>query len=118
MSRTERKEREIARTRADILEGAARAFARKGYQGATMEDIAGEAGFAVGSLYNYFKGKDEIYRSLLQMIADEFNRLHQEPMLQSLAFGQRLEWLMQQDFELMERRRELFQTGYLLCLDR
>jgi AcrR family transcriptional regulator len=108
MKRTARKERELARVRQDILESAARAFARGGFHGTTMEDIASEAGFAVGSLYNYFRGKDEIYSSLLDTIAEEFERVYDMPQGSSLAFLQRLEWILHRNFELVERRREFF----------
>jgi len=45
-----RRAREIARTRQDILEAAARAFARNGYQAVTMQEIAREAGYTAASL--------------------------------------------------------------------
>lgn len=108
MGRTARKEREVARTRRDILEAAARVFAQRGYHGATMEDVATEAGFAVGSLYNYFRGKEQIYASLLQMVSEEFESLQQQPPVGSLAFQQRLEWLMRSAFALVEKHREFF----------
>jgi len=108
MKRMARKERELARVRQDILESAARAFARGGFHGTTMEDIAAEAGFAVGSLYNYFRGKDEIYSSLLDTIAEEFERVYDMPQISSLAFLQRLEWIMRRHLELVEQRREFF----------
>lgn len=110
MGRTARKERETARTRADIIEAAARAFARKGSQRTTMEDIAAESGFAVGSLYNYFDGKSDIYLSLLETISTEFEQLFDDPLIASLAFPERLHWLIVRQFELVERRRALFAT--------
>ncbi|MCA8939047.1 MAG: TetR family transcriptional regulator [Planctomycetes bacterium] len=43
-----------------ILRSAARAFARRGYHGTSMEDIAGELLMTKGSLYYYFKDKEDI----------------------------------------------------------
>jgi AcrR family transcriptional regulator len=59
--------RDRARHEAEILEAAERLFARKGYAAATMSDIAGEAGFAIGTLYNLFGSKDAIFDRLLEL---------------------------------------------------
>lgn len=48
-------------TRRRLLESAARVFARKGYQAATVLDIVTEAGVSTGALYNHFAGKREVY---------------------------------------------------------
>jgi AcrR family transcriptional regulator len=101
-----RKEREVERTRRDILEAAARSFARKGFHATTMEHIAVESGYAASSLYTYFKGKDDIYQSLLRVIADEFATTFAEPVLPELDFRARFEWLLRRQFSLAEERRE------------
>jgi len=46
--------------RAQILTAAARVFAEKGYERATIADIAREAGVAAGSIYRYFKNKSDL----------------------------------------------------------
>jgi len=56
-----RRDRERERHRKEILRAAERVFARKGYQGAAVEEIAREAEFAVGTIYKFFKGKEELY---------------------------------------------------------
>lgn len=94
--------------RRDILEAAARAFARRGFHGTTMQDVAEEAEVAVGTLYNYFRGKEELYHSLVLMLRDDFASIHDEPMLPSLGFRDRLEWLLRRYFELVERNKEFF----------
>ena len=101
-----RKERELERNRRDILEAAARSFARKGFHATTMEHIALESGYAASSLYTYFKGKDDIYQSLLKVIAEEFAATFSEPVLPELDFRARFEWLMRRQFALAEQRRE------------
>lgn len=62
--------------RAQILTAAARVFSEKGFNGATIRDVAEGAGIAEGSIYNYFKNKDE----LLIRIPRQFL----EPRLQAL----------------------------------
>jgi AcrR family transcriptional regulator len=60
----ERKEREKERRRQQIMVAAKRVFSEKGFSKATMEDIAQEAELSPGTLYLYFKNKEELYASL------------------------------------------------------
>lgn len=60
----ERKERERERRRQQIIVAAKRVFSEKGFNRSTMEDIAKEAELSPGTLYLYFKNKDELYASL------------------------------------------------------
>lgn len=66
-----RKERERLAHRREILEAAERVFARNGYRGSTVEQIAQEAEFAVGTLYNFFKSKEELYEEVLASLIEE-----------------------------------------------
>ncbi|MGD0199131.1 MAG: TetR/AcrR family transcriptional regulator [Bryobacteraceae bacterium] len=50
----------------EILEAARRVFARKGFSGATMDDIAEAAGLAKGTLYLYFPSKRRVYLAALK----------------------------------------------------
>ena len=52
--------------RARILEAATRVFARTGYHGSRIADIASEAGIAYGLVYHYFKNKEEILSSIFE----------------------------------------------------
>jgi len=60
----ERKEREKERRRQQIMVAAKRVFTDKGFSRATMEDIAKEAELSAGTIYLYFKNKDELCASL------------------------------------------------------
>jgi AcrR family transcriptional regulator len=60
----ERKERERERRRQQIMVAAKRVFSAKGFNKTTMEDIAKVAELSPGTLYLYFKNKDELYASL------------------------------------------------------
>jgi AcrR family transcriptional regulator len=64
MGITDRKKREREMRRQQIMVAAKRAFTQKGYEKCTMEDIAREAELSPGTLYLYFKSKDELYASL------------------------------------------------------
>lgn len=108
MKRPTRRDREAARTREDILDAAARAFARTGYAGTTMESLAKEAGYTVPTLYRYFDSKVEIVRSLVTRTVQELLSTFDEPAAAGLTFRQRLELLLDRQFEFAERRREAF----------
>jgi TetR/AcrR family transcriptional regulator, fatty acid metabolism regulator protein len=55
-----------------IIEAAVRVFARKGYYNARVSDIAREAGIAAGTIYLYFKTKDDILVTLFRDKMVEF----------------------------------------------
>ncbi|MGD2012523.1 MAG: TetR/AcrR family transcriptional regulator [Desulfobacterales bacterium] len=69
----ERKQRERERRRQQIIVAAKRVFSEKGYSKSTMEDIAREAELSPGTLYLYFKNKDELYASLSLRILQYLN---------------------------------------------
>ena len=69
----ERKEREKERRRQQIMVAAKRVFVEKGFGGATMEDIAREAELSAGTLYLYFKNKNELYASLTLRVLQYLN---------------------------------------------
>ncbi|HEY0748655.1 MAG TPA: helix-turn-helix domain-containing protein, partial [Steroidobacteraceae bacterium] len=50
---------------AELLEAAAAVFAEKGYEAATMTEIAARAGAPIGSLYQFFPAKDALADTLL-----------------------------------------------------
>ncbi len=55
-----------------ILRAATKVFARKGYFNSKVADVAGEAGIADGTVYLYFKSKDEILHSIFDRAMEEF----------------------------------------------
>ena len=55
-----------------ILRAAIKVFARNGYFYSKVSDIAGEAGIADGTVYLYFKSKDEILHSIFDRAMAEF----------------------------------------------
>jgi AcrR family transcriptional regulator len=58
-----RKERQ-AQTREQLVEAAAKVFARRGYHRATVDEIASEAGYTIGALYSNFNTKEELFLAI------------------------------------------------------
>jgi len=74
-----RKERDRQLRKSDILNAAERIFALRGFYQATMQDIAREAQYAIGTVYLYFKDKDSLYLSLLdEKLQDLFSIIEEE----------------------------------------
>lgn len=69
----ERKERERGRRRQQIMVAAKRVFSNKSFNRATMEDIAKEAELSPGTIYLYFKNKEELFASLSLRILHYMN---------------------------------------------
>ena len=62
MRRTERRER----TREDLLAAATRLFAARGFGGASIDDVAKEAGYTSGAIYANFAGKEDLFLSAFE----------------------------------------------------
>ncbi len=59
--------------RRSILQAAMRAFARKGVIGTKASDIASEAGVGKGTIYEYFRSKEEIFAAAFELF---FENVH------------------------------------------
>jgi AcrR family transcriptional regulator len=65
-----------AETRSSILDAAARVFAERGYDTATLDDVAAAAGFSKGAVYSNFADKRDLFLSLMQgRIAERIERV-------------------------------------------
>jgi AcrR family transcriptional regulator len=53
-------------TRAQLLDAAERVFARDGLRGASVDAIALEAGYSTGAVYSNFKGKEDLFLTLIE----------------------------------------------------
>lgn len=63
--RETRAEKQV-RTRAELLDTASKVFARRGYKGASVEEIAEEAGYSHGAVYSNFDGKADLFLAVLE----------------------------------------------------
>jgi AcrR family transcriptional regulator len=66
LSRAER----VARTRRELLDAALRRFARDGYHGTTLDDVADDAGHTKGAVYSAFGSKGALFLALFDEVVD------------------------------------------------
>ena len=85
-SRPRRGERRLI-TRAQLLDAAERVFARDGLRGASVDTIALEAGYSTGAVYSNFKGKEDLFLTLIEERIDPRLANVYEAMEAELAAG-------------------------------
>jgi TetR/AcrR family transcriptional regulator len=69
-----RRERTRRAQRQEMLAAALDLFSEKGYRNVSMQEIAEQAEFAIGTLYNFFRNKEELYKALIREQADRFEQ--------------------------------------------
>jgi TetR/AcrR family transcriptional regulator len=74
LERLPRRERENLRQRGEILETALRLFSEKGYHNVSMQQIAKQAEFGVGTIYKFFANKHDLYKILIMDTAEKWQR--------------------------------------------
>jgi len=84
--------RDMRRSR--LLEAAGRVFARLGYEQASVEDIAFEAGVGKPTLYRYFPGKDALFEAVFAQTLDGLEARLDLALLETGSFSDRLERLI------------------------
>lgn len=95
-----------------LLRAALRRFARQGYHGTSMRQIAADAGVSLSNIYNYFPNKESLFATVLETfhpyreVLPELERLiHQAPQAEVeglvLALARRLDALLQARPELL-----------------
>lgn len=99
----ERKQRERERRRQQIIVAAKRVFSAHGFNKSTMEDIAKEAELSPGTLYLYFKNKDELFASLsLRMLQFLIIRLESLSQKNDLTLKEKLDVVKQALYDVYE----------------
>ncbi|MDD2619674.1 MAG: TetR/AcrR family transcriptional regulator, partial [Syntrophomonadaceae bacterium] len=65
----------IMTTKEKIKKAALASFGQKGYEGATMQEIAEAVGINKASIYNHYKGKEDLFFAVYQDVAHEYEKL-------------------------------------------
>jgi AcrR family transcriptional regulator len=76
------------RAKKRIIEAAITVFAKKGFHQAKMTDIAKEVGVSKGTLYQYFKSKEDLFEAVVQI---PFRKIEEEPLSELLESGNLLD---------------------------
>jgi AcrR family transcriptional regulator len=97
-------------TRQRILASALRVFRERGFDAATMREVAAAAGVAVGAAYYYFASKDAIVMAFYQQAQDEMAPALDAILEKSRTLDQRLRGIICQKFEYFAPYRALVGT--------
>ncbi len=106
MERMVRKERELKARRAEILEQAEKIFAVKGFYNVTMAEIASASGFSIGSLYQYFEGKENLYTSIFTEKLDLMHEQVREKVEATSGFTEKIEMIILVQFQFVENNTD------------
>ncbi|MCL7376658.1 TetR/AcrR family transcriptional regulator [Streptomyces sp. 35G-GA-8] len=68
--------------RRQILDGAARCFARNGFHATSMQDVLREVDLSAGAVYRYFGGKEELIAAIVTEALDDVQGSFEEAALQ------------------------------------
>lgn len=71
MAGDQRRRAKVDATRASLLAAARKVFAERGFEGASVGDIAAEAGYTKGALYSQFGSKEELFAEITRQLAAE-----------------------------------------------
>ncbi len=103
-----RKERERAHRERQILRVAERVFAKKGFQAATIQEIAIESELAVGTIYNFFSSKESLYSKIITSRMDEMRQEVLEKTQNIEDVKKRLKTMLQVQSVFIEKNRDFF----------
>jgi AcrR family transcriptional regulator len=92
------REQSKALTRERLLAAARAVFARRGFHGASVEEIAAEGGYSTGALYSNFSGKEDLFLAVMDREIDEHAREIEEAVRERASVAERAqggaEWWM------------------------
>lgn len=107
-----RRAQEKSRHRQTMLRVAERVFSRNGYHAATLEEMARTAGFAVGTFYNFFASKAELYTQVHDGIAREFMAAFERAVQRCEDPVAALGALVHLRLQVFKRHREFFRVFF------
>lgn len=106
-SRRSPRSKRSLRTRERILEAATEVFARYGFHGARVADIADQAGIAYGLVYHYFDNKDDILGAIFSERWSQYVSYIDEVGRMPLSFREKMRRLVHFWIEIYRREPDL-----------
>jgi AcrR family transcriptional regulator len=101
------REQSKAQTRERLLGAARTVFARRDFHGASVEEIAADAGYSTGALYSNFDGKEALFLALLDREIDEHAREIEEAVRERDSVAERARGGAERWMAMIEREPEL-----------
>lgn len=93
---------------ASIQDATMRVIARKGMAAATMQEIAEEAGVAKGTIYLYFRDRDELVERTFETAMEKLFARADEALDRDIPFEEKLRAVMSAQLEFFSQNREFF----------
>lgn len=90
-----------------ILKAAAEVFALKGFYGAKIEDIALCAGIGKGTVYEYFRSKEELFNELIKAGIEYYKEILEQEISKVETSRDKLECLIRVNVEFSQKYRLL-----------
>ncbi len=90
-----------------IRQAAVRIFSRKGFYNARAEEIAHEAGIAVGTIYNYFASKEEILLSIFKAEFEQRMQVFRNLLTSDLPVPEKITQILQDHFSRLSEHGDL-----------
>jgi AcrR family transcriptional regulator len=103
-SRTRTKEERYA----EVLEGAARVIAAKGYRAASINDIASELGVTAAALYHYVDSKEDLLADICSRAGNKLHEAALEVVALNIPPREKLRLIFERHVELIESSRPVF----------
>jgi AcrR family transcriptional regulator len=101
------REQSREQTRERLLTAARTVFARGGFHGASVEEIAAEAGFSTGALYSNFDGKEDLFLVLMEREIGEHAREIADAVRARTSVAERAEGGARQWMTMIEREPDV-----------
>lgn len=106
---TKSKEEVVAEYRVQSIQDAAlRVISRKGMAAATMQEIAEEAGIAKGTIYLYFRDRDELVEKTFERAITELHRQVDAALERDEPFADKLRSMLMAEMAFFRENREFF----------
>lgn len=103
-----RKERQRLARQDEILNAARQVFSQRGFKNATLDEIAVIAEFGKGTIYNYFKSKEELFVSVIVRGIHRFQQFVDEAVRTKGTTKEKLEAYIDATFTFFEQNRQIF----------
>ena len=94
--------------RREIMEAALELFSQKGFHGTTMAQVARRAGVGVGTIYQHFKSKEDLYLSPLEEMCQELLTSLRSLIQEEDHTRETLKKILQAKTAFVERHRSFF----------